>query len=598
VYVDDDASGANDGSSWNNAFKYLQDALVSVSPAPSRRGDPTPATKTEAEIRVAQGTYKPHPTAKAASIRPRSTLPQEAAFGLVGGMTIKGGYAGVGAADPNERNIEIHRTILSGDLNGDDAEVKHAYDLPHQSTRAENSWRIVRGPGTDANAVLDGCVVTGATRGALENLGGSLSISHCVFTQNAAQSYGGAVYGREGNSILIRCRFVANWAPQFGGAVCADPGGTVVLTECSFTHNQAVNGGAVAGERANIRMTGCTFEGNAADGQGAIHCMGGTLLIEDCAFSGNSSPLLSLKYGDGGAIGLFGTGDATITGCLFERNLALAGGAIYSEGKAAVRDCVFSGNSAQWGGAIVGLYGSTVRNCVFAGNRAKKGGVAGSDCTGPEFVNCTFFANRDDNGNGITRGACRHGSPADPIVMTNCILWTPNNEVWTFNLRQPREARITFSDVLGGWPGEGNVDVDPGFANPGHWDPNGTPADPNDDIWVSGDYHLRSQAGRWDAVTQTWVQDTVTSPCIDAGNPMTPIGHKPFPNGGIINMGAYGGTSEASKSYFGGPVAETIIAGDINGDGRVDIADYNILALHWLEDRNPVPPPPNKPATR
>ena len=49
-------------------------------------------------------------------------------------------------------------------------------------------------------------------------------------------------------------------------------------------------------------------------------------------------------------------------------------------------------------------------------------------------------------------------------------------------------------------------------------------------------------------------------------------------------MGAYGGTAEASKSYFGGAVCETIVAGDINGDCRVDMADFVILAAHWLQE--------------
>jgi hypothetical protein len=78
------------------------------------------------------------------------------------------------------------------------------------------------------------------------------------------------------------------------------------------------------------------------------------------------------------------------------------------------------------------------------------------------------------------------------------------------------------------------------------------------------------------------VKDDVTSPCIDAGDPNSPVGEEPFPNGGRINMGAYGGTAEASKSYFGEPVCETIIAGDINGDCRVDSKDLAILAQHWL----------------
>jgi len=65
---------------------------------------------------------------------------------------------------------------------------------------------------------------------------------------------------------------------------------------------------------------------------------------------------------------------------------------------------------------------------------------------------------------------------------------------------------------------------------------------------LSGVNHLRSQAGRWDPKTGAWVRDTVTSPCIDAGDPESPVGREPFPNGGIINMGAYGGTANASKS--------------------------------------------------
>ena len=79
----------------------------------------------------------------------------------------------------------------------------------------------------------------------------------------------------------------------------------------------------------------------------------------------------------------------------------------------------------------------------------------------------------------------------------------------------------------------------------------------------------------------------MTSSCIDAGNASEPIGFEPFPNGGIINMGAYGSTSEASKSYFGGPVCKTIIAGDINGDCRVDFKDFQLMAIHWMEDYNP-----------
>jgi hypothetical protein len=152
-------------------------------------------------------------------------------------------------------------------------------------------------------------------------------------------------------------------------------------------------------------------------------------------------------------------------------------------------------------------------------------------------------------------------------------------------------------DPCGGlvW-GVGNMNIDPCFVKPGHWeDPCNTPTCYSDDKWIEGDYHLKSQAGRWEPSTKIWVRDDVTSPCIDAGDPLSPKGYEPFPNGGIINMGAYGGTAEAGKSYFGKPVCETIVAGDENGDCKVNWLDFRLMVLHWLEDNNPPPLPPYPP---
>ena len=52
-------------------------------------------------------------------------------------------------------------------------------------------------------------------------------------------------------------------------------------------------------------------------------------------------------------------------------------------------------------------------------------------------------------------------------------------------------------------------------------------------------------------------------------------------------MEAYGGTEEASKSYFGEPVCETPVAGDINGDCKIDFRDVALMVFRWLEGVTP-----------
>ena len=73
---------------------------------------------------------------------------------------------------------------------------------------------------------------------------------------------------------------------------------------------------------------------------------------------------------------------------------------------------------------------------------------------------------------------------------------------------------------------------------------------------ASGDFHLKSAAGRWNGTT--WVKDTVTSPCIDAGETSAAYANEPSPNGNRANMGAYGNTAEASKSTSGGSTDPSI----------------------------------------
>jgi len=135
------------------------------------------------------------------------------------------------------------------------------------------------------------------------------------------------------------------------------------------------------------------------------------------------------------------------------------------------------------------------------------------------------------------------------------------------------------NDLAGGAVvGTGDFNGDPRFAREYvHWYPGGQ--------WVSGDCHLKSQAGRWDPNLLQWVNDTMTSFCIDVGDPCEPIGVEPNPNGGRINIGVYGGTAEASKSPSGivEPVCSEQLEGDTNNDCKVDFLDFVKMANNWLK---------------
>jgi len=119
---------------------------------------------------------------------------------------------------------------------------------------------------------------------------------------------------------------------------------------------------------------------------------------------------------------------------------------------------------------------------------------------------------------------------------------------------------IGHSDVQGNWPGSGNIDADPCFADPS-----------------SGDYHLKSQAGRWEPKSQAWVRDSVTSPCIDRGSPDSDWTAELWPHGKRVDTGAYGGTPQASMSLSdAGNIA------DLNADNAVQLRDFAKCTDRWL----------------
>jgi hypothetical protein len=583
IYVDADASGANDGSSWADAYNYLQDALSNANTAPK-----------PVEIRVAQGTYWPDQGAGIVPGDPKAT------FGLINDVSVKGGYAGFGRTDQDTRHVKFYETILSGDLNNNDIDVNDPCDLRVEATRSDNSQHVVVGSNTSRSALLDGFTVTGGFYtgvvprngshvggGGMRNESGSPTLIDCTFTGNGVVSgSGGGLLNTEGSApIPVNCTFIANYAEQ-GAGVC-NVNSSPMLDNCTFDNNSAFYGSGMYNSHSCLTLMNCTFSRNSASGNtyepnkgGAMFNTRSNCALSECVFAENMAEL-------GGGICNEDNSSINLTKCIFMSNSARrSGGGMWNvDSSAMLGNCMFSGNSAKdFGGGMSNSFSElTLSNCTFGGNVARKwGGGMFSNYSDPTLVNCTLGHNWASEGTGVYNYA------SNP-KLSQCILWNAGDQIHNFLGSTPI---ISYSDVRSGWLGDGNIDADPCFVDPGRWvnenDPNEIvePNDPNA-VWIDGDYHLKSQAGRWDCETRSWVKDDVTSPCIDAGDMGSPIGYEPFPNGGIINMGAYGGTGEASKSYLGQPVCETIVAGDINGDCVIDFKDFEFVALHWLTDNNP-----------
>jgi hypothetical protein len=294
-------------------------------------------------------------------------------------VAIKGGYAGFGEPDSNARNIGAYKTILSGDLSGNDRDVNALSELLTDPCRAENSYHVVTGSGCDESAMLNGVTITAGNANGTD-----------------PNSRGGGMYNNNGRPTITNCTFSENSA-SFGG------------------------GGMYNKEHSSPTVTKSTF----------------------------------------------------------------------------------SSNFATWAGG--GMFNHLYSN----------------------------------------------------PTLTNCILWgNEPNEIVDGALSS---TIVTYSDVDGGWPGIGNIDADPCFADVDN-----------------GDCHLKSQAGRWDANSQMWVKDAVTSSGIDAGDYGSDWKGELWPHGERINMGAYGGTPEASMSLSdAGNIA------DLNIDGEVDYRDMKLLTNKW-----------------
>jgi predicted outer membrane repeat protein len=361
IYVDDDAPVGGNGQTWETAYNYLQDALA----------DANTSVK-PVEIRVAQGIYKPDQGTN------QTNGDRIATFQLINGVTLKGGYAGSGEPDPDARNVDLYKTILSGDLNGNDVKVGTVGELWKEPTRTENSFNVVTGSGTNSIAVLDGFDISSgnanvsnphARGGGMYTVSGSPAVTNCKFSDNSA-AYGGAMYNYYSSPVLSHCVFTQNSAYYFGGGIYNDES-NLTIRNCIITRNsaQSSGGGVVSDWKSTLTLTNSmiTFNSALTWWGGGIICNAGS--ITNCVISDNRSPLR------GGGI-VCSSGNTSFTNCLITDNKSALGGGIFcSNNSPTITNCILTDNKAEKGGGIYCYSESNPKlsNCILYGDKAAYG---------------------------------------------------------------------------------------------------------------------------------------------------------------------------------------------------------------------------------
>jgi hypothetical protein len=289
LYVNDDAAGNNNGTSWTDAFNDLQDALALAGNCPN-----------VTEIWVAEGTYKP-----------TNGTNRNISFSMKSGVAIYGGFPNAGNPGLNDRNWESNVTTLSGDIGA-------------LGDNSDNTYHVIsNNNGLDNTAILHGFTVSGGNEnraypngagGGIYNYTSSPTISHCIFTGNNAR-YGGGMANTSASPTITNCAFLSNSAIENSGAM-SNNGGTPTINNCWFQEN---------------------FTSGQA---GAISNLGASPLISNCIFLANSA------IQNGGAI-RNNSSSPTITNCTFYGNYAGTGAAMYniSSSFPVMTNCIVWGNN-------------------------------------------------------------------------------------------------------------------------------------------------------------------------------------------------------------------------------------------------------------
>ena len=558
IYVKASATGANDGTSWTDAYTKLQDALGTASSG--------------SQIWVAEGVYYPDEGVG------HSNNGADERFNMKSGVALYGGFAGT-EGDLGARDWKTHKSILSGDIQQDDVNA--------DGNRIDETWADIVGTNTDSvvlaegltsTARLDGFTVTG---GYTYNYGGAVYVDNGSGPQfynldvrgNWARFYGGGMYVIYDSPHLENVLFEGN-STDTGSTLCYGGGlmlqsSAVTLVNAKFRNNHSNMGGGIGAWPGTLTVDGALFEQNAASNYGGAVTMwdGNTSTFSHVTFNANSA-------GQGGGIYCFRNNfTVTMTDATFTGNSGTA--LRFYSANLNLTDATIAGNSGAWGGGL-SYQNSTVNvtNADFRGNYGSEGaGAVYGDYNAHATITDSSFNGNYSNigwGGGAIYSCSADGGQPNSLTLANCILWgdgapsgggTKELLVYAdygYGYICSSTASITYCDIWlpsGVYSGTGNTNADPLYVSP-----IATPGQT-----TTGDLHLQPtspaiDAGNNAAVTQLLDRDCQPRRMDVPTVPDTGSGTAP-----ILDMGAY--------EYPGNPPAVgdlMVTKGDSDADGLDD----------------------------
>jgi cytoskeletal protein CcmA (bactofilin family) len=348
---------------------------------------------------------------------------------------------------------------------------------------------------------------------------------------------GGGVYMEAAADVAIaNGTFLDNASGAHGGALAVAAGCKARVEGCLFRGNQAMfYGGAIyaIGSGSETAAVNCTFDDNYAGPGTTWGAYGGALLIEQAAVLSLTHSVLrgNAAAGAGGALSVYAA-TAQLADCLLEDNAAdwYGGAACITDASVTITGSIIRGNRTDYAGGALAVYGaSTVlaADSLLNGNHAGEYGAAIFTEASTALVNCTVAGNTVATTNGVIFVNCGTATLENSIVASN------SSGIWPAGWAGAATVSMSHSCVYGNASydvmdmddptgADGNLSLDPRFADPG-----------------AGDWRLQPDSPCAEAGDNALAYGTVD---LD-GNPRI------LPSlGGTVDMGAYEALRHSPKA--------------------------------------------------